>query len=70
MGHELKRPVIAISGYLELVVETWRKAASRRRPADQKARGECELLNELNDFYLELLRWTRHGTPRSRARER
>jgi signal transduction histidine kinase len=67
MGHELKRPVIAISGYLELVSEDVEKAALHDAARlIMKARGECELLNELNDFYLELLKVDgATGTPRS-----
>lgn len=67
MGHELKKPVIAISGYLELVSEDLEKAALHDAARlIMKARGECELLNELNDFYLELLKVDgATGTPRS-----
>jgi signal transduction histidine kinase len=66
MGHELKRPVIAINGYLELVSEDVEKAAlTDAIRLINKARGECDLLNELNDFYLELLRVdAATGTPR------
>ncbi|HKW12947.1 MAG TPA: HAMP domain-containing sensor histidine kinase [Candidatus Krumholzibacteria bacterium] len=57
MGHELKKPVIAINGYLELVSEDVEKASLTDAIClINKARGECDLLNELNDFYLELLR--------------
>jgi signal transduction histidine kinase len=67
MGHELKKPVIAISGYLELVSEDVEKAAlTEAARMIQKARDECELLNELNDFYLELLKVDgATGTPRA-----
>ena len=66
MGHELKKPVVAISGYLELVSEDVEKAAlTDAIRLVNKARGECELLNELNDFYLELLKVdAATGTPR------
>lgn len=66
MGHELKKPVIAISGYLELVSEDVEKAAlTDAARMIQKALGECELLNDLNDFYLELLKVDdATGTPR------
>ncbi len=67
MGHELKKPVIAINGYLELVSEDVEKAALTEAVRMlQKAREECELLNELNDFYLELLKVDgATGTPRA-----
>ena len=57
MGHELKRPVTAIGAYLELAGEDAGKAglADAVRLID-KARAECELLAELNEFYLELLK--------------
>ena len=66
MGHELKKPVIAINGYLELVSEDVEKAAlTDAIRLINKARDECVLLNELNDFYLELLRVdAATGTPR------
>jgi signal transduction histidine kinase len=57
MGHELKKPAIAISGYLELACEDVEKAGLKDAAGlIQKARAECELLSELNDFYLELLK--------------
>src|SRR5689334_13233709 len=67
MGHELKKPVIAINGYLELVSEDVEKAAlTEAARMLQKAREECELLNDLNDFYLELLKVDgATGTPRA-----
>jgi len=57
MGHELKKPTTAISGYLELVCDDLDKTGNLATLAyAQKARGECELLEELNSFYLELLK--------------
>jgi signal transduction histidine kinase len=57
MGHELKRPVTAISGYLELAHEDIAKAGlDDTVRLVEKARAECELLGELNEFYLELLK--------------
>ncbi len=57
MGHELKKPVTAISGYLELACEDVEKAGLvDALPLIGKARAECELLGELNEFYLELLK--------------
>jgi signal transduction histidine kinase len=57
MGHEIRRPTTAIAGYLEVAREDVAKAGL----ADalvfiDKARGECELLDELNTFYLDLLK--------------
>lgn len=57
MGHEIRRPTTAISGYLEMA----RDDAAKAGLADavvflDKARAECELLNELNTFYLDLLK--------------
>lgn len=56
MAHELKKPVIAISGYVDLICEEMeiRENESALRYA-RKARHECELLNNLNVFYLTLL---------------
>ena len=57
MGHELKKPVTAISGYLELACEDVEKAGiGDALCLMEKARSECELLGELNEFYLELLK--------------
>ncbi|MCH7548738.1 MAG: HAMP domain-containing histidine kinase [Candidatus Krumholzibacteriota bacterium] len=57
MGHELKKPTTAISGYLDLACEDLEKTKlySTLDFLD-KARAGCELLNELNEFYLQLLR--------------
>jgi signal transduction histidine kinase len=57
MGHELKKPTTAISGYLDLVCEDLERSNDLRTLAyAEKARAECELLNQLNKFYLELLK--------------
>jgi len=57
MGHELKKPATAISGYLELAAEDLAGAGlTESVTLIEKARAECELLSELNEFYLELLR--------------
>ena len=57
MGHEFKKPTTAISGYLELAHEDIEKAGLREPLAlIEKARNECALLNELNAFYLDLLK--------------
>jgi len=57
MGHEFKKPTTAISGYLELAHEDVEKAGLRGPLAlIEKARNECALLNELNAFYLDLLK--------------
>ncbi|HET6347658.1 MAG TPA: HAMP domain-containing sensor histidine kinase [Candidatus Krumholzibacteria bacterium] len=57
MGHELKKPATAISGYLELAGEDVAQAGlAEAMRLIEKARAECELLGELNAFYLELLR--------------
>jgi signal transduction histidine kinase len=57
MGHELKKPVTAISGYLELAREDVKGAGLEAAAClIEKARAECELLGELNEFYLELLK--------------
>ena len=57
MGHELKKPVSAICGYLDLAREDVERAGLRDALAFvDKARAECHLLSELNAFYLDLLR--------------
>ena len=67
MGHELKKPAIAISGYLELACEDVENAGLPDAVRlIQKARAECDLLNELNEFYLELLKVeSAGGAPRT-----
>ena len=62
MGHELKKPTTAISGYLDLVCEDLEDENQFTTLAYvEKARTECSLLNELNEFYLELLRIDGNG---------
>jgi signal transduction histidine kinase len=67
MGHELKKPATAISGYLELACEDVEKAGlAEAKRLIEKARDECALLSELNEFYLELLKVDGgNGTPRT-----
>jgi signal transduction histidine kinase len=56
MGHELKKPATAISGYLELACEDIANAGlDEAHRLVEKARAECGLLSELNEFYLQLL---------------
>ena len=56
MGHELKKPTTAISGYLDLVCEDLEDFNQLKTLTyADKARRECKLLNDLNTFYLELL---------------
>lgn len=57
MGHELKKPTTAICGYLDLAREDVERAGLPEALAYlDKARAECDLLNELNAFYLDLLK--------------
>jgi signal transduction histidine kinase len=57
MGHELKKPTTAISGYLELASEELRSSEHEGVEENlRKARSECELLIELNAFFLELVK--------------
>lgn len=56
MGHELKKPTTAIVGYLDLALEELDPSATEVIEYITKARGECGLLNELNLFFLELLK--------------
>lgn len=57
MGHEFKKPTTAMSGYLDLAHEDVAKAGLKEALAFiDKARHECALLNELNTFYLDLLK--------------
>jgi len=67
MGHELKKPAVAINGYLELAGEDVDRAGlADAARLIHKARMECDLLCELNEFYLELLRVDNAtGTPRT-----
>ena len=57
MGHELKKPTTAISGYLELVSDDLENTDALKTLAYvQKAADQCQLLTELNLFFLELLK--------------
>jgi two-component system sensor histidine kinase KdpD len=57
MGHELKKPTTAISGYLDLALEDLREERTEAVEENvEKARGECSLLIELNAFFLELVK--------------
>jgi signal transduction histidine kinase len=57
MGHEFKKPTTAISGYLDLAHEDVERAGLREALMFiDKARTECALLNDLNAFYLDLLK--------------
>jgi two-component system sensor histidine kinase VicK len=57
MGHELKRPATAIGGYLDLALEGIACGDTKAvEETVKKARRECRLLNELNSFFLELLK--------------
>ncbi|MEE9268754.1 MAG: HAMP domain-containing sensor histidine kinase [Candidatus Krumholzibacteria bacterium] len=56
MGHEIKKPTTAITGFLELAVEELDEDEHRDIVAYvTKARNACQLLNELNLFFIELL---------------
>jgi len=58
MGHELRRPVTAIAGFLDLVADNMgAKSESEALAFVKKARGECDRLSELNALFLELLRF-------------
>lgn len=52
MGHELKKPATAISGYLDLALDD--DSGANLRVLVRKARKECDALAELNEFFLEL----------------
>jgi signal transduction histidine kinase len=57
MGHELKKPTTAICGYLDLALEDLEERdVTELETVLRKARRECELLIELNEFFLELLK--------------
>lgn len=57
MGHELKRPATAISGFLDLAIEEVESENTEAVMAlIEKAKHECSLLNELNEFFLELIK--------------
>lgn len=57
MGHELKKPTTAVCGYLDLALEDLERGERKELESIlKKARRECELLVELNEFFLELLK--------------
>ncbi len=56
MGHELKRPTTAITGYIDMVLELEENISENAERHLTKARSECDLLNELNMIFLELLK--------------
>lgn len=57
MGHEIKKPTTAISGYLDLVSDDLETTDQLTTLAYvQKAHDECKLLEDLNSFYLDLLK--------------
>ena len=56
MGHELKKPTSAICGYLDLAREDIHRAGmTEALKYVDKAREECDLLSDLNAFYLDLI---------------
>jgi len=60
MGHEIKKPAIAINGYLDLVAEDLENRQQHESlEFVNKALDECQLLNDLNDYFIELLRANR-----------
>lgn len=57
MGHEMKKPATAIAGYLELVAEDIEKSGDAATlDFIDKAAEECALLNDLNSYFIELLK--------------
>jgi two-component system sensor histidine kinase VicK len=57
MGHEIKKPSTAISGYLDLVCEDLESTNELTTLSYvKKAREECKFLEELTAFYLDLLK--------------
>jgi len=57
MGHEIKKPTTALSGYLDLALDELDSSSKEELESSlRKARRECDLLNELNLFFLELLK--------------
>ena len=57
MAHEIKKPSTAIGGYLELAIEDLEATNELTTLAYlKKAHEECKFLDELNAFYLELLK--------------
>lgn len=57
MGHELKKPATAITGYLDLVADDLDdKGDYDALGFVEKAADECALLNDLNEYFIELLK--------------
>lgn len=57
MGHELKKPATAITGYLDLVAEDLEdKGDYDALSFVEKAAEECALLNDLNEYFIEILK--------------
>lgn len=57
MGHEIKKPSTAISGYLDLISDDLETSDMLTTLAyAHKAQDGCKLLDELSVFYLELLK--------------
>jgi signal transduction histidine kinase len=62
MGHELKKPATAISGYLDLVSEElYENDNPEALTFVEKALEECALLNDLNEYFIELLNVGKDG---------
>jgi signal transduction histidine kinase len=71
MGHEVKKPTIAIAGYLDLAGECLEglddPKAQEALDWIRKARKECRVLDELNRFFLDLVKVGRNGeSPKGR----
>jgi two-component system phosphate regulon sensor histidine kinase PhoR len=60
MGHELKKPTTALTGYLDLAIDALMISGGKNNQDAieclRRARKECELLNELNLIFLAILR--------------
>jgi signal transduction histidine kinase len=57
MGHELKKPATAISGYIDLLAEVCEDNGDYDALGFvEKAAEECALLNDLNEYFIELLK--------------
>lgn len=63
MGHEIKRPATAIKGFLDLALEDSESMNDDTIEAITKAKNECRLLDELNSFFLHLLRVDGNSSP-------
>ncbi len=66
MGHEIKKPATAITGYLDLIIDEIEKTdpGGKKELVGitanlQKARRECDSLSELNNIFLALLKLDR-----------